>query len=121
VTLLFETPHIFGAVTADARLMHPSEDRLATPIAMVPRVAESTFSAPPVSSVGDDTVLEEVNFACLIIDKLYFVLYYLSDGFYVNILSPPLSLRMQGHAASVSRSEQGCQGEDGSRGKSEDV
>jgi hypothetical protein len=31
--------------------------------------AESAFSEP-VSSVGDDTVLDEVNFAGLIIDKL---------------------------------------------------
>jgi hypothetical protein len=64
-------PHRFGAVTDEARLMHPSEDRLATPVTMVSR-AESAFSEP-VSPVGDDTVLEEVNFAGLIIDKLYFV------------------------------------------------
>jgi hypothetical protein len=85
--------------------MHPSEDRLVTPIAMVLRVAESTFSAPSVSSVGDNMVLEEVNFAGLIIDKLYFVLYFLSDGFYVNILGSSLSLCMRGHAASISRFE----------------
>jgi hypothetical protein len=62
-------PHRFGAVTADARLTHPSDDRLAMPIAMVLRVAGSTVSAPPVSFVGDDTVLEELNFVGLIIDK----------------------------------------------------
>jgi hypothetical protein len=55
---------------------------------MVLRAAESAFNAPPVSSVGDDTVLEEVNFADLIIDKLYFVLSFLLDSFYVNILGP---------------------------------
>jgi hypothetical protein len=59
---------------------------LATTIAMVSRAAGSVFSAPLVSSVSDDTVLEEVNFAGSIIDKLNFVLYFLSDGFYVNIL-----------------------------------
>jgi hypothetical protein len=32
VPLFFETPHKFGAVTADARLTHPSEDGFATPI-----------------------------------------------------------------------------------------
>jgi hypothetical protein len=72
---------------------------------MVSRAAGSTFSAPPVSSVGDDTVLQEVNFASLIIDKLYRVLYFLPDSFYVNIQGPPLSLHVQGHAGSVSRSE----------------
>jgi hypothetical protein len=55
---------------------------------MVSRATESAFSVPLVSSISDDTVLEEVNFASLIIDKLYFVLYFLSDGFYVNILGP---------------------------------
>jgi hypothetical protein len=55
---------------------------------MVSRATESAFSAPLVSSISDDTVLEEVNFASLIIDKLYFVLYFLSDGFYANILGP---------------------------------
>jgi hypothetical protein len=74
-------PHRCGAVIADSRLTHPSEDGLATPVTMVSRVAESAFSAPPVSFVGDDTVLEEVNFVDLIIDKLYFVLYFLLDGF----------------------------------------
>jgi hypothetical protein len=69
VTLLFEMPHRFRVVTTDACLTHPSEEGLATPIAMVSREAESVFNAPPVSSVGDDTVLEEVNFAGLIIDK----------------------------------------------------
>jgi hypothetical protein len=61
--------------------MHPSEDGLVTPVAMVSRVVESAFSAPSVSSVSDDIVLEEVNFAGLIIDKLYFVLYFLLDVF----------------------------------------
>jgi hypothetical protein len=61
--------------------MHPSEDGLATPIAMVSRAAESAFSAPPVSSVDYYTVLEEVNFTGLIIDNFYFVLYFLLDGF----------------------------------------
>jgi hypothetical protein len=121
VPLLFETPHRFGAVTADARLKHPSEDGFATPVAIVSRTAESTFSAPPVSSVGDDTILEEVNFAGLIIDKLYFVLYFLLNGFYVNILGPPLSLCVRGHTTFVSRYEQRCRGEEGSRGKSQEV
>jgi hypothetical protein len=84
---------------------------------MVSRAAESTFSVPPVSSISDDTVLEDVNFAGLIIDKLYFVLSFLSDSFYVNILGPPLLLRVQGHTASVSISEHGRRGEEGSRGK----
>jgi hypothetical protein len=92
--LLFETPHRFGAVTADACLTHPSEDGFAMRVAMVLRAAESAFSAPLLSSVGDDTVLEEVNFAGLIIDKLCRVLYLLSDSFYVNILGPPLLLLM---------------------------
>jgi hypothetical protein len=48
--------------------MHPSEDGLATHVAMISRY-EGTFSEP-VSSVGDDTRLDEVNFAGLIIDKL---------------------------------------------------
>jgi hypothetical protein len=42
---------------------------------MVSRAAGSAFTTPPVSSVGDDTVLQEVKFAGLIIDKLYRVLY----------------------------------------------
>jgi hypothetical protein len=92
-----------------------------TPVAIVLRAAESAFSAPPVSSVGDDMVLEEVNFAGLIIDKLYFVFYFLSDSFNVNILGPPLSLRVREYAASVSRSEQGYRGKNGSRGKNEEV
>jgi hypothetical protein len=74
-------PHRCGAVTADSRLTHPSEDGLATPITMVSRAVESAFSAPPVPSISENTVLEEVNFIDLIIDKLYSVLYFLLDGF----------------------------------------
>jgi hypothetical protein len=99
---------------------HPSGEGLATPIAMVSRAAESAFSAL-VSSVSEDMVLEEVNFAGLIIDKLYFVLSFLLDSFYVNILGLPLSLRVRGHAASASRSEHDYRGEEESRGKSEKV
>jgi hypothetical protein len=40
--------------------MHPNEDGLATPAAMVSRAAESAFNAP-VSSIGDSIVLEEIN------------------------------------------------------------
>jgi hypothetical protein len=32
VSILFETPHIFRAITADTRLTHPSEDEFATPV-----------------------------------------------------------------------------------------
>jgi hypothetical protein len=84
---------------------------------MVLRAAESVFSALSVSSVSDDTVLEEVNFAGLIIDKLYFVLTFKLDSFYLNFLGSPLSLRVRGHATYVTRSEQGCRGEEGSRQK----
>jgi hypothetical protein len=105
VPLLFEMPQRFGFVTVDARLMHPSEDGLAIPVAMVSRAAESVFTAPLVSSDSDNMVLEEVKFAGLIIDKLYFVLYFLLDSFYVNILGPPSLLHVRGHAASVTRSE----------------
>jgi hypothetical protein len=55
--LTFRNAHRSGAITADERLTHPSEDGLATPIAMVLREAESAVSAPPVSSVSDDTVI----------------------------------------------------------------
>jgi hypothetical protein len=75
---------------------------------MVSRAAESAFSAPLVSSVGNNTVLKEVNFVGLIMNKLYFVMIFLLDSFYVNILGSSLSLRVRGHATSVSRSEHGC-------------
>jgi hypothetical protein len=101
--------------------MHPSEDGLAAPVAMVSRAAESTLHAP-VSSVGDDNILEEFNFAGLIIGKLYFMFSFLLDRFYMNILGPSLSLHVREQVDFASRSEHGCQGEEEeSRGKSEDV
>jgi hypothetical protein len=47
--------------------------------------AESMFSEP-VSSVGDDMVLDKVKFAGLITNKFYFMFSFLFDTFYVNIL-----------------------------------
>jgi hypothetical protein len=75
----------------------------------------------PFSSIGDETVLDEVKFAGLIINKLHFVFSFLLDTFYVNILGPPLSLRVRGHVASISRSKHGGRGEEERRGKGKEV
>jgi hypothetical protein len=59
-------PHRFVTVIAEPHLTHPTEDGLATSVAMVSR--DERVYSEIVSFVGGDTILDEVNFAGVITD-----------------------------------------------------